>query len=152
VYQRNLYLCCSEKDVNFLLVLDRIFFSEVDPAAQIKRIELLLEPNSEKCFKLKACGNKKVWTLVLESQQNSGSHFFELVTNNVVNHLLCNYLLKKLGLSDIMKPTQFVISLCEIVFGNCDLEFKIIGKVQMIEFVEDYPVATFDISRTAFEV
>src|SRR5690606_16759467 len=116
----------------------------------IKRMELLLDPNSKECFRLWSenvystsdkSGIGKFARIIFQDDEGSTlpilfEHHSEYT---VVDDWLCNYLLKKLGLHDIMTPTQFMICLCKIAFVNCaKLEEKL--QVKTLDKMEDYPL------------
>lgn len=81
-----------------------------------------------------------------------------------INDKLCNYLVKKLCLEDFMTPQQFLVSLCKIAFGKSCKEilpvktqessktWEDILEVETLDDVGEYPLKTFKIKRTHFEV
>lgn len=154
IEQRKLYL--SPLDTNSRMVLDRIFIYQMfeywedldyfrSELTAAKRMELLLDPNSEECFSI------EISTRFHNDWTSTRSIFIEpnnaLSPKRSVDLQVGNYLLKKLGLDELMTPEQFLISLSIIGFGKpCE------------EFLQPSPLADVrglkiqKIQRTSFEV
>lgn len=152
--QRSLYL--SPIDSNTRLVLDRTFIDKKDKC--LKEIELLPDPNSEECFKLK-CENaqhedEKMFTILVLVARDPNTWRTIVRSSDSVNFLdlrVLNTLLRKLNLKDFMTPDQFEISLWKIAFGiGSNLE-DIPQSEGIVSLLED-PIPTFGIHRSLFEV